>query len=1040
MSRDRIDESNLPPWLRGVPLPPRPPGRQSPPAAATGPAAGFTMGAPQTAPAEELPSWLQEPVASSEPSPAEQESLPDWLRTTPTNPAFDEPAPAAESGMSSADRQRAGGFTSWLTNIPDEPAPPARQSPPPTPPASTPTRTPSAEALPSWLTDMGDTPDTNESSQEQLPDWLRDMAPTGAQPEPPAASTPEARSPASSPAPFAEPEPIRFELPPEEPAPSQATPPAANDDSGIPDWLRSISDEEIRRVTEEEDEDDALGVAPFTFDAPAGAGTPPAQLDAPAWLTGDTPEERVENSATEWLGASASQLIRASNEPQEEPSAPAWLQDDSAKDRQDIDSGAPSWLQAADDTPNISQDPTLSYTNAEPAEGLPSWLRADAEPAPSSPPSEDLPSWLQADVSPAAPAQAEELPAWLQADAEPAPSSSAGEGLPSWLQADAPAAAPAQSEELPAWLHDSEASSPAAPAEDVPSWLRESEPPTTSSPSPEEIPAWMRSDANTAPPAPAEDIPAWLRDSEPPSAQPPAEDVPAWLQSGGTPATPESLPDWLKTEQQEQPVLEQPVWSRPDAAAPASTAPNTPDMLPPWLRDEAGEPLPTAGSPGDANLPAWLRGAEIESYPEPVAQPAAPVVPTRTPAAPAAAPNLDWFGDLETPATPAAGESGILGGADLPAWLRRETEAPKELSPADARSMDWFARLKAYDDDTAEVAEAAPVTKLVLPPLPVRTPAEMQALALLQQMVTNPFPETVSVPETRTLSLLERIGIERLLYAILLVLLIVTLAVPSLTNGLQAPAASPGAAALLEQVQSLDENDIVLIGYEWDAQRVSELRPLERAVINQLIAQRVKVVLVSTDPQGTLLQFDLHNQFEEADYGFGGVDYVFLGYRPGGEIALRSLAQDFRAALRSDFQGDDATNGVLATDLSTSQPRISTLNDFSMIMVLADEPTDIQGWMEQIRPAARERPMAFLIPAGVGPIAQPYLRQPGIYSVAGTEGALAYEQARDGAGSSQTALEVGQLRLSTLIFAGVLILSAIIAGVRRVASRQRQNA
>ena len=261
-------------------------------------------------------------------------------------------------------------------------------------------------------------------------------------------------------------------------------------------------------------------------------------------------------------------------------------------------------------------------------------------------------------------------------------------------------------------------------------------------------------------------------------------------------------------------------------------------------------------------------------------------------------------------------------------------------------------------------------------------------------------------------------------------------AVPSLSVPFQATGNVSGAAPLLEQIQQLGENDTVLLGYEWDAQRISEMRPLERAVIGQLIEQGVKLILVSTDPQASLLQYDLREQMTLNNYQGGGSDYILLGYRPGGDIALRSMAQDFRNVLRSDFQGLDATVRQLATKLENSEPRISTLSDLSMVIVLADEPADVQGWMEQIYPTLG-KPIGFLIPAGLQPVAQPYFQQQNVYAVTGTRGALAYEQLRGGVVGAETTRSAGQVNLATVIFAVLLLISAL--GVFIVQFSRRRN-
>jgi len=433
------------------------------------------------------------------------------------------------------------------------------------------------------------------------------------------------------------------------------------------------------------------------------------------------------------------------------------------------------------------------------------------------------------------------------------------------------------------------------------------------------------------------------------------------------------------------------------------------------------------------NLPAWLRGTPIE------AARAAPASPTEPPA-PA---NFDWLNQAdEVEARRATPESEFFGGTELPAWLRPpESEQPKEISQADARSLDWLTRLGG-SEEVESSAPAVAVPRLSPPIIRSRTPAQVEALALMERLAAAPFPESAPLPARAQTKAWRRIGVERLLYLALLIALLIGLIVPLPESfGLATPTAAPGAAELFGQIDKLSEKDVVLIGYEWDARRSSELRPLEDAVLGHLIQRKVKLVLVSTDPQGTLLLFDFRDQLEKAGYRKGGEDYILLGYKPGAELALRSFAQDFHAVLMSDFQGNDATISALATGDDPSKPRLASLGNFSMVMVLADEAQDVQGWMEQVRRGARQVPFGFLLPAETTPVVQPYLTQPGIYHLAGKQGALAYQSLRSGAGmpAGQIARETAQQRLSQLVFIVLLLVGAIAVGLSAAAARRGRS-
>jgi hypothetical protein len=241
---------------------------------------------------------------------------------------------------------------------------------------------------------------------------------------------------------------------------------------------------------------------------------------------------------------------------------------------------------------------------------------------------------------------------------------------------------------------------------------------------------------------------------------------------------------------------------------------------------------------------------------------------------------------------------------------------------------------------------------------------------------------------------------------------------------------------IFHQVNSLSEKDVVLLAYEWDGQHKSELVPLEQAITQHLIARKTHLMLVSTDPQGTMLSFDLRDPMQAAGYHGQGLDYLMLGYRPGGDLALRSMAQNFRQVISTEFAGRDARMSVLVTNMETGEPRLRTINDLSMIIVLADQLQDVQGWMEQIyrnlehdpnNPQQKAVPMVFLLPSEVAPFAKPYMESPSVWDLTGRQGALSYS-ARFG-GTEADRLRVaqanGQYHFATLIFLVLVLVGGI---------------
>ncbi len=977
MTRDPSDEhKNLPPWLRDVPLPPRPRGADEPAASAAPSAPIVPVGPPSSASlpdwlrdssaaepasAPDAPSWMDSPAQPPMPAQtSEQAALPDWLRD----------AQPAQSSSAGAEQ-----LPSWLSDLAGTDAP--AQEPPPAPLPAAPLQPESS--LPDWLRDTQRNA-TPPAGAEQLPSWLAESNETPSGAELPAGDSPAWLSDLGTESPAAAVEPQNSAA--LHGSANDATPPAPTD-TGVPDWLSAES-------------------------APAAA-EPTA---VPDWLSSANDPALSTPSEAESIDLWAPEPSTAPEQPRStsgDAGVPDWLRDISAEDTGEGDITAePFSFEGASGAPRRTESagPPAWLSTEDSPEAVPDWLRSavdqSEELAGAAPEMPDVPLWLQ-DV--------ESQPADIPAPAAPETSH----------VTPAPAA---EQESLPPWLRDQAAQQPAT---DMPSWLQP-QPPA---------------------PAAASDVPAWLREPEPPIQPPTAADVPPWLQQEPTSAdaastsftqapADDTLPGIMHASTDAAPAVpaqtppapadDLPDWLRPSAPSPApKTAPG--QDLPPWLRDESGQPLPTAGIAGESKLPAWLRGVSTDT------PPAAPA--TEPPPA-----NFEWLDQAaQVESRRAPTESEFFGSTELPAWLRPpEPEQPKEISQADARSLDWLTRLGGTEEPEAAVSATVAAPKLAPLTTRPRSAAQIEALALLERLAAAPFSEPAPIPAPAQPSIWRRVGIERALYLALLIALLIGLIVPLPDSfGLAVPPLAPGAADLFEQIDKLSANDVVLVGYEWDARRSSELRPLEDAVLGHLIQRKVKLVLASTDPQGTLLLFDFRDQLEKAGYRKGGEDYILLGYKPGAELALRLFAQDFRGLLRSDFQGNDATISVLATGNEPSKPRLTSLNDLAMVLVLADEAQDVQGWMEQVRRSARQVPFGFLLPAETTPVVQPYLSQPGIYHLAGKQGALAYQSLRGGSGipAAQVARETTQQRLSLLMFIALLLVGAIIVGASTAARRRR---
>jgi hypothetical protein len=982
---------------------------------------------PSQPPANDIPGWLES--ASSTPSGSsagsQAEAVPDWLRDLgePEAPVTAGESQSHERDWLNADMSdtsfNAPAEQSSVDDVPDWLRADVERT------ASSHADDEATAAEPSWLRDLD--AETGAGSEhagwQQAPhdaehaastgdagdtstDWLHDLDTDADVPASESSGTPFAwlspaeQSNAEQPRDLTSQSDVPAWLQPEESAaeaPASAPDHAPADfteaDSGVPNWLNQTPLDEVREVMSS-NQDINPDIAPFSFEGPPDANRANPPSDAPAWL--QAPADEAEEGATSsWLDALAP------------PHAPAPEPENRSAD-------VPSWLQDVDTTQGAAPEPFESL--------------ASGSTAPL-----DMPNWLHEAQHPDEGAEAGETPAWLQAEQREEASASE---TPPWPPAE-PQQTPPDTD-IPAWLQTAEHE---APASDVAAWLQTAE---HEAPPAHDTPAWVQSDEQDSAP---NDVPDWLQASAAHAEQTPQEaaqtpaDVPSWLQDADVVPTDraEQVPDWLMG-QAEPPAApseaaatsdDTPAWLRAEPAEDTQQR----DDLPPWLQDESGAPLPASGASGEPHLPAWLRDAPMDAPPPAQPAEAAPVSDAST-----------WFDDIETAPIeePVAEEpeSEFLGGTQLPSWLspsETQREQPSDVTRREARELDWLQRIGGIEEEAPSVMPEEGGPRLAPPTAPVRSQAHLQAVALLEQLAARPVAEPATLPETAPAARRRRAGTERLLYVVLLLVLLAGLLVPALSASLNVPPVVSSAQPLFNVFNNLNENDVVLVGYEWNARRISELRPLEQAVIGQLLAKKVKLVIVSTDPQGTLVAFNLRSALAQAGYESRGLDYLWLGYKPGGEVALRSLAQDIPGALRSDFYGDDANISPLAQGFRTNKP-LTSLDAFSAVLVLADEPLDVQGWMEQIHRVVPQKPIAFLLPAETAPITQPYMRQKNVYYLAGKSGALAYEELR-GTTASDGSIQVqyGQQRLGLLIFAALLLISIVI-GAASAATRRRRNA
>jgi hypothetical protein len=179
--------------------------------------------------------------------------------------------------------------------------------------------------------------------------------------------------------------------------------------------------------------------------------------------------------------------------------------------------------------------------------------------------------------------------------------------------------------------------------------------------------------------------------------------------------------------------------------------------------------------------------------------------------------------------------------------------------------------------------------------------------------------------------------------------------------------------AIASLVNNLQENSHVLVAFEYQPGLSGEMASASAAVIDHLLNQGAIPVIISTQPTGPGLAEIFLQSTQGQHYLITSGGYVNLGYISGGTAALLNFAADPRAAV--PMQGEDGSSLWDQPPLNN----IRSIRDFSMVLVITDDPDTARGWIEQVQPLLvdpldpqRKTFLAMVVSAQAEPLIFPY--------------------------------------------------------------------
>jgi hypothetical protein len=212
----------------------------------------------------------------------------------------------------------------------------------------------------------------------------------------------------------------------------------------------------------------------------------------------------------------------------------------------------------------------------------------------------------------------------------------------------------------------------------------------------------------------------------------------------------------------------------------------------------------------------------------------------------------------------------------------------------------------------------------------------------------------------------------------------------------QLPGYTEEAAEVNRLINQLPTSARVLLAFEYDPGLSAEMDTVAAPVLDHLMLRGAYLSVVSTSPTGPILaERFLKNIMALHNYR-SGIQYVNLGFIPGGPAGLLSFVENPPRALPETLDGFAAWESPAHPALPPLQG-VQDILDFSMILIIVDNPDTARMWVEQLQPklsaAQSLTPIVMVTSAQIEPLVQPYYesdpRQVDGY-VAGLRGGAAY--------------------------------------------------
>lgn len=187
-----------------------------------------------------------------------------------------------------------------------------------------------------------------------------------------------------------------------------------------------------------------------------------------------------------------------------------------------------------------------------------------------------------------------------------------------------------------------------------------------------------------------------------------------------------------------------------------------------------------------------------------------------------------------------------------------------------------------------------------------------------------------------------------------------------------------------DRVDRLTEGSLVVVSCDYDPGSEAELSPATAAFLEHCFRRNLRVYMMGLWPAGPDLGNMAMQEIASKYNKVYGVDYVNIGYRPGGPVMLVSLGRDFRDLVRADYAGVPIDSFPLGRAVKSAR-------DIDFVMTLSAGDPGVLHWIIYFN-ARYGTPIGAATTAIMAPQQYPYLSSGQLVGLlGGLKGAAEYE-------------------------------------------------